>query len=43
MQDSVALQGVSVGMDGAQSTILPGADGSLYAYRHNEQMYEVRV
>lgn len=34
-------QGVSVGLDGAQSTILPGADGSLYAFRHEDQMYEV--
>jgi hypothetical protein len=36
------VQGTSVGLDGGQSTILPGADGSLYAFRHDDQNYEVR-
>lgn len=31
-----------MGQDGSQSTVLPGADGSLYAYRHENQLYEVR-
>lgn len=37
----VANRGTAVSKGGGEATIIPGADGSLYAYHHTDETFEV--